>query len=112
MNDISGRFPATTAIGIVSQDNGAAFNGWAAPSAREDSPPWSKALEFAEALIDGGALPGASEGITQQTLFFQSCDPPLEPVEEEGNIRVAEDEGACAQYYYDALPTYRCAPAD
>jgi len=112
MNDTSGEFPATTAIGIVSQGNGAAFNGWTEPSAREASRPWLDALEFAEALIDGGALLGASEGITQQTLFFQSCDPPLEPVEEEDNIHVAADVGACNQYYYDALPTYRCAPAD
>lgn len=110
INDTSGQFPYDTAIGIVSQGNGAAFNAWRMPSAREGSPGWEYALWLADLLISGGTLPAASPGITEQTLYFQSCSPAYYvPVETESNRAVAADVGACAQYYYNSLPTYQCA---
>lgn len=111
--DTSGLFPFNIAIGIVSQSNdsgGRAFDAWDAPSAREGSPLWGEALKLANLLIGGGALPEASSGITEKTVFFQSCDPPsYVPVETAGNPKVAADVGPCAQYYYNSLPTYQCA---
>ncbi len=112
-NDTSGHFPSTAAIGIVSQGNGNAFNAWRAASARQGAGGglWEYALELATALMNGGSIGSASSGMSEQTVFFQSCFPvDHTPVETEANKHVAADTGACAQYYYNALPTYQCVP--
>lgn len=115
INDQSGHFPSATAIGIVSQGNGNAFNAWRAASSREKAGGnlWNQALQLSSSLMTGGSIGNASPGISEKTVFFQSCTPAnYVPVETEDNKYVAADVGACAQFYYDALPTYQCAPGN
>lgn len=111
ISDTSGHFPAANAIGIVSQGNGNAFNGWRAPSARERAYYWQTALNLANSLISGQDSFGASSGV-EQCLFFQSCNDPDYPVQPEvpadKNWIHYDVGGGRAQYYYQSLPNYGC----
>jgi hypothetical protein len=113
INDTSGEFPYDTATGIVSQDNGGAFNAWKSPSAREGAYYWSQALTIADSLISGDSTFAHDPGV-ENCLFFQSCyasDHPKTPeVPRDKNWEAKDSGGGRAQYYYKSYPDYGCIP--
>ena len=101
-----GHFPYDSAIGIVSQDNGAAFNGWRSPSAREGSFLWPDALDLAGSLISGSGSFAHSPGV-ENSLFFLSCQG--NEVPEDSSYTHSDVGGGRSQHYFDSLfTTNRC----
>lgn len=104
INDTSGHFPATTAIGIVSQGNGDAFNGWRAPSVQEGHAYWQNALSLADSLISGQGSLGGHEKVVN-SLFFLSCSADEVPVD--SSYIHSDIGGGRSQHYFDTLFTSR-----
>jgi hypothetical protein len=103
----SSNFP-NEAIGVVSQGNGAQFNGWRASSVRDGSNQWDNAMSLADMLLTGEGTFAASSGITEKTLYFQSCDASQVPSDSDTEPVHEDAGGGRIQYYYDEAPDFGC----
>jgi hypothetical protein len=108
INDMSGHFPYDTAMGIVSQGNGSAFNGWSAPSAREGAYYWPQALDIANSLISGTGTFAHSPGV-ENCLYFLSCRE--NEVAEDSSYKYRDAGGGRSQHYFETLFTSRACVA-
>lgn len=102
INDQSGLFPYDTAVGIVSQGNGGAFNAWRAPSAREGSFLWSTALELSSLLISGEGAFDHAPGV-KNCLYFLSCKD--KEVAKDDSYKHRDVGGGRSQHYFETLFT-------
>ncbi len=103
----SSSFP-NDAVGVVSDGNGGQFNAWRAPSIRDGSTQWNNAMSLADMLLTGEGTFATSSGISENTLYFQSCDITQVPLDT--NIKPVHEDtgGGRIQYYYDSAPSFGC----